>query len=254
MPKNSPQDLQNRLDFSTKLNELMKQKGVRQIDLHNILGIPKSTITGYIKGRSLPTAGNVQKLADFFGVKKSELDTRFLTVTPSNLLTTLNDQANQLTNENQKKASAYISKLLTEQQSQIIEEPPTLYDVDTVSRLAAGFGFGYNDSDIKTYQVANEPPRHDVASVVDGDSMLPDYKNGDIVYLVDKGFSRYSGQVCAVVVDDKTYLKRVYTEPNGLQLRSINPEYWEKDKFIDFPPAGDTHIKIFTVVGSDKPI
>lgn len=77
MAKNSPQDIKNREYFSLKLNELMAEKGVRQIDLHNKLGIPKSTLTGYVKGRSLPTAGNLQKLSDFFGVKKSYLDLRF---------------------------------------------------------------------------------------------------------------------------------------------------------------------------------
>ncbi|WP_033887854.1 helix-turn-helix domain-containing protein, partial [Streptococcus pyogenes] len=77
MAKNSPQDLINREIFSTNLNMLMAKKNIKQIDIHNKLGIPKSTITGYVKGRSLPTAGNVQKLADFFGVLKSDIDPRF---------------------------------------------------------------------------------------------------------------------------------------------------------------------------------
>lgn len=56
----------------------MKEKGVRQIDLHNNTDIPKSTITGYVKGSSLPTPGNLQKIADFLNVKKSDLDLRFI--------------------------------------------------------------------------------------------------------------------------------------------------------------------------------
>ena len=56
----------------------MSEKGIRQIDIHNDLEIPKSTITGYVKGRSMPTSGNLQKLADYLGVKKSHLDLRFL--------------------------------------------------------------------------------------------------------------------------------------------------------------------------------
>jgi DNA-binding phage protein len=78
MAKNSPQDLKNREFFSENLNRIMKEKNIRQIDLHNALGIPKSTLTGYVKGRSMPTAGNLQKLADFLHVKKSDLDPRFL--------------------------------------------------------------------------------------------------------------------------------------------------------------------------------
>lgn len=77
MSKNSPQDIKNREIFSQNLNRIMKNKGVRQIDLHNNLGIPKSTITGYVKGYSMPTLGNIQKIADYLNVKKSDLDPRF---------------------------------------------------------------------------------------------------------------------------------------------------------------------------------
>lgn len=86
MAKNSPQDIKNREYFSSRLNLLLEQKGIRQIDLHNSLNIPKSTITGYVKGKSLPTAGNLQKIADFFNVKKSFLDLRFIdTISTSSL-------------------------------------------------------------------------------------------------------------------------------------------------------------------------
>lgn len=77
MSKNSPQDIKNRERFSQNLNRIMKEKGIRQIDLHNNLGIPKSTITGYVKGYSMPTLGNIQKIADYLNIKKSDLDPRF---------------------------------------------------------------------------------------------------------------------------------------------------------------------------------
>ncbi len=77
LAKNSPQDIKNREYFSRKLNEVMSEKGIRQVDLHNNLEIPKSTITGYVKGRSLPTLVNLEKISNFLNVKKSFLDLRF---------------------------------------------------------------------------------------------------------------------------------------------------------------------------------
>ncbi|MEX5398744.1 S24 family peptidase [Streptococcus sp. ZJ93] len=59
-----------------------------------------------------------------------------------------------------------------------------------------------------------------------------------------------TGQVCAVAVNDKSYLTKVYTEANCLRLVSLNPKY--DDIIIDFPPSSDTHIKIYAVIGSDK--
>lgn len=77
MAKNTPQNIENQRYFTEQLNKIMKDKGIRQIDLHNELEIPKSTITGYVKGKSLPTDVNLQKISEFLGVKKSALDLRF---------------------------------------------------------------------------------------------------------------------------------------------------------------------------------
>ncbi|MGO6381339.1 helix-turn-helix domain-containing protein, partial [Streptococcus pneumoniae] len=121
MAKNSPQDIENREYFSNKLNELMNAKAVRQIDLHNALGIPKSTLTGYVKGRSLPTAGNLQKLADFFGVLKSTLDPRFASPSaPATITEKITLIADQLTPPRQEKALTYLKKQLLEQKNENI--------------------------------------------------------------------------------------------------------------------------------------
>ena len=86
MAKNSPQDIKNRLYFSARLNRLMKEQGKRQIDLHNDLGIPKSTLTGYVKGRSMPNTENLQKLADYFKVEASDIDPRYFVIDPDVIL------------------------------------------------------------------------------------------------------------------------------------------------------------------------
>lgn len=86
MAKNSPQDIKNRLYFSARLNRLMKEQGKRQIDLHNDLGIPKSTLTGYVKGRSMPNTENLQKLADYFKVEVSDIDPRYFVYEPDVIL------------------------------------------------------------------------------------------------------------------------------------------------------------------------
>ena len=77
MAKADPQDKDNRIQFSNKLRELLNLRNKKQIDLHRDLGIPKSTITGYVKGTSLPSPETSQKIADYFNVPRSELDPRF---------------------------------------------------------------------------------------------------------------------------------------------------------------------------------
>ena len=77
MARKSPQDKENKQFFSARFNELLSLHNKKQVDVHRDLNIPKSTITGYVKGTSLPTMGNLQKIADYFGVLKSDIDLRF---------------------------------------------------------------------------------------------------------------------------------------------------------------------------------
>lgn len=51
-----------------KLYELRKEKGVRQIDIANILEVSKQCYSNYEKGLREPDNATLQKLSEFFGV------------------------------------------------------------------------------------------------------------------------------------------------------------------------------------------
>ena len=132
-----------------------------------------------------------------------------------------------------------------------VSEVISLYQVEVVSETAAAcgfnYGFGYDDTDRETIEVDEQPPRHDIATKVSGDSMQPDYQDGDILYLVDKGLTTYNGDLAVIAYGDRSYFKKIYTENGRLRLVSLNDKY--EDIILDFPPAEDTHIKIFAVAG-----
>lgn len=77
MPRNklSPLDIKVREDISTNLKRLAHGRTQQQIS--DETGIPVSTLSGYFAKRSTPNAGAVQKLADYFGVNKSDIDPRY---------------------------------------------------------------------------------------------------------------------------------------------------------------------------------
>ncbi|HEL2164881.1 TPA: helix-turn-helix transcriptional regulator [Streptococcus suis] len=159
---------------------------------------------------------------------------------------------NQLEPTRQEKVLYFAKEQLDEQE----QEENDLFEVTGISYAAAasGLGRGFDADDYDTYTVYTdeEPPRYDYAIGVRGDSMLPTYEAGDMLYIVDKGMSNYSGQLCIVAYNGQTYFKKVYTEPGGLRLVSLNKKY--DDIFIDYPPAEDTYIKIYDVVGSFVPV
>ncbi len=65
----------------------------------------------------------------------------------------------------------------------------------------------------------------DCALVVQGDSMEPTYRDGDVIYVHMTPDIAYEGQVAVVIVEDEATLKHVYHIDNGLQLVSDNPKY-----------------------------
>lgn len=251
-----------------------KQRGITQKELAKEVGITASTMTDYMKLRSAPSFGVIQKLADYFGVKKSDIDTTFkeestnsLPDTPDLLTQQITDKVVQLTPDNKKIVLRTSEELLERQKAnggtyrqkneeetkinEVSEKVIDLYQVEVVSETAAAcgfnYGFGYDDTDRETIEVDEQPPRHDIATKVSGDSMQPDYQDGDILYLVDKGLTTYNGDLAVIAYGDRSYFKKIYTENGRLRLVSLNDKY--EDIILDFPPAEDTHIKIYAVVG-----
>lgn len=250
-----------------------KQRGITQKELAKEVGITASTMTDYMKLRSAPSFGVIQKLSDYFGVKKSDIDTTFkeestnsLPDTPDLLTQQITDKVVQLTPDNKKivlrtseellerqKANGemYIEQNEEETKINEVSEVISLYQVEVVSETAAAcgfnYGFGYDDTDRETIEVDEQPPRHDIATKVSGDSMQPDYQDGDILYLADKGLTTYNGDLAVIAYGDRSYFKKIYTENGRLRLVSLNDKY--EDIILDFPPAEDTHIKIYAMVG-----
>lgn len=81
----SPLDRQAMKVISANLHNLANTKGVSQIEVSRSTKISPTTLNGYFKGTSLPGMGNIQKLADYFGILKSQIDPR-LNMGPDNLI------------------------------------------------------------------------------------------------------------------------------------------------------------------------
>lgn len=107
----SPQDKAAMLTISKKIKELLKEQGKKQIELSRETGIPASTLTGYIKGTSLPIAANIEKIADFFAITVEEIDPRYrLTADIPQEFTELTQLYQNLDIENQKEILALTKK------------------------------------------------------------------------------------------------------------------------------------------------
>ena len=251
--------VENKEIFANNLSFYMERKGVDRNTLCADLDLKYTTVRDWLKGITYPRIGKIELLANYFNINKSDLiENKNSTAQPSDsLLERITNTARKLNTDNKKIVLRMSEDLLNEQKNEEeakineVSEAISLYQVEVVSETAAAcgfnYGFGYEDTDRETIEVDEKPPRHDIATKVSGDSMQPVYQDGDILYLVDKGLTTYNGDLAVIAYGDRSYFKRIYTENGRLRLVSLNDEY--EDIILDFPPAEDTHIKIFAVVG-----
>ena len=59
--------------FVNNLNRYISLNQKQQIDVAKDLGINPTTFNMWCKGNSMPNVGKIQKLADYFGIGKSDL-------------------------------------------------------------------------------------------------------------------------------------------------------------------------------------
>lgn len=236
-----------------KIKQYRLANGWTQQELGTKIGMSKNAIGNYEKGFRSPKKNTMFDLAKAFSISIDDLFPPVQKDSASDIQSIYDE----LEPNRQRKVITYAEKLWDEQKNEEeakineVSEAISLYQVEVVSETAAAcgfnYGFGYEDTDIETIEVDEKPPRHDIATKVSGDSMQPDYQDGDILYLVDKGLTTYNGDLAVIAYGDRSYFKRIYTENGRLRLVSLNDKY--EDIILDFPPAEDTHIKIFSVVG-----
>ncbi|RLU51599.1 phage repressor protein [Streptococcus iniae] len=214
-----------------------KRKGVTQKELAKAVGVTPSTMTDYMKLRSAPSFGVIQKLADYFDIKKSDIDTTFkdskceLKIPSSPLVNKITNKVVELNVPRKQKVLEFATNQLKEQNNKITSIKEHLYEYKVYEKLSAGTGYGYfGDGNYDTV-FYDEKMDYDFASWVFGDSMEPAYLNGEVVLIKQTGFD-YDGGIYAVEWDGQTYIKKVYREENGLRLVSLNKKY--NDKFASF--------------------
>jgi repressor LexA len=104
--------------------------------------------------------------------------------------------------------------------------------VPLIGKVAAGEPIFASES----YGVAVPGPyKADYALEIQGESMMPTYLPGDIIYIREQPTIDYQGQVAVVLLDDEATVKHVYRQKDGLLLISDNPAYEPMTKrFEDF--------------------
>ena len=65
-------DMQQKI-FTKNLNRLIEQRDLTQTEIADAIGVSQQTFNTWCRGLAIPRMGKIQALADYFGVKKSDL-------------------------------------------------------------------------------------------------------------------------------------------------------------------------------------
>lgn len=186
--------------FAKNLNTIMEECGRSPSDIVNLLGVSKSTVSSWRNGEKMPRMDKIEALANYFGCLKSDLI--------------------------EQKPSLY---------SPEVTEDTVIFPV--IGEIAAGYDYpAYEDWSGETVEIpksylhGRSRDEFFVLSVK-GDSMYPQYMDGDKVLILKQSTMNRSGEIGAIIYDgDMATLKKIeYVDgEDWVKLIPINPEYTPK--------------------------
>lgn len=214
------------------MKALREQHGLSMAKAAEALGVPKSTYSSYEYGAREPNIELILKIAEYYNVTTDYLLGRAPQTDPMKLLVSQSDTSPEslvkqfaaLPEEGQALMLAVVRALKTTRKiRQIKETPQTIWIKQHQNKAAAGFGYDLSEDD-EWYdiEVIDTPKAReaDFAVEVEGDSMVPDYHDGEIV-LIKLDPDVPIGEVGLFVLEGKGYIK----ERGKKCLISINSDY-----------------------------
>ena len=208
------------MKISTRIKQVMKERGMTQSELSKESGISKSTLSEWLNDKYEPKQNSIYILSQTLGVSPTWL--MGLDVDKENELD-ISEIYNQLNKPRKNKVYNYAEHELKEQNKVInLKETQVVY---LNSKLSAGTGIlDLDPADTKEIEYNGYVPKHDLAFLVDGNSMEPTFQNGEVVF-VERTPDIHSGQFIAVQVNEEAFIKKAYIEDERLRLVSLNKDY-----------------------------
>lgn len=235
--------------ISDNIRKHLTENNKTQKQLADAIGVAPSTLTEYMKCRSNPSWGVIQRIADYFGVKKTDIDTTWLddlrqdgkNPTAQKIV----EISEQLHEPYQEKVYSYAKKQLKQQNQEFTEhtavrdfrEGYNVHIPDT--KLSAGeTSFALDDPKYARVKIPKDIGYPDEPHIepfrVCGQSMEGKFFDGDVVW-VDTRY-RHVEQHCygAFFVEDGKFIKKmgcgelvsVNSDYGNIDLKHLNSESW----------------------------
>ena len=240
--------VENKEIFANNLNFYMEKKGIDRNTLCADLNLKYTTVRDWLKGITYPRIGKIELLANYFNINKSDLiENKATTTQPSDsLLDAITNTAMQLNTENKKTVLRTSEELLETQMSKTDTEETQPNEVSEIIQLysydyydhpvSAGTGQYLNDVRVERIELPVDVDA-DFVIPIKGDSMEPDYHDGDLVF-IQTSVELNDGVIGVFNYNGDAYIKQLVIDEDQAYLHSLNPEY------KDMPITPETDFRI----------
>ena len=202
-----------------------KNKKLSQIELAEKLAekdvsVTNAAISAWEKGNSMPTAESLLAVSEILEI--NDIYTEFIGENPLDPFRNLNEQG-------KKKAFEYITLLeqsgeYEKPRAEIIPFEPRIMRI-ALMPTSAGTGNYLDDENFTETEVYEPvPEKADFGVYLDGDSMEPRFKNGQLIW-IEKTETLESGDIGLFFYDGMTFFKKLLNKETGTFLISLNPKY-----------------------------
>lgn len=232
--------LGNKKIMANNIRRHLDSLGLNVKDFAALMNFKYTTVLDWVNAKTYPRIDKIELMANYFKVDKSDLVERY---TPStSLLQQINDTVVRLTPPNQKIVLQTSEKLLenqNEEETKIneVSEVIQLYSYDYYDHPAsAGTGQYLNDVRVERIELPVDIDA-DFVIPIKGDSMEPDYHDGDLVF-IQTSVDLTDGVIGVFNYNGDAYIKQLVIDKEQAYLHSLNPAY------KDMPITPETDFRI----------
>lgn len=202
----------SKINFGIAIRSARLKKNITAIELARLANVPKSSLSDWETGKTVPSADAMFRICDALSITPTELVSYY----------------NEMEDDYKKVVGIKIPVLGSIPAGVPIEAIEDIIDYEEIPRNTAMHGRYF-------------------ALKVNGDSMLPTIKNGDIVIIRQQDDAE-SGKICVVMINgyDAT-LKEIKKDANGIWILPHNPNSDFKPTFYSNQEIESLPIKILGI-------
>ena len=207
-----------------RLNQLMSERNLKQVDILNMslplqketgIKMSKSHLSQYVNGKSSPDQHKLYLLAKTLNVSEAWLlGYDVPKEDKENGVPSIESIYNQLDRPRKTKVYNCAEYQLREQN----KRPKTTIEIR--GYVSAGTGEWLDDEIVDEVSYEGVIPEHDFAVKVNGDSMLPLFEDGQVIFIKSTSDAR-DGQIIVCQVNNEAFVKKL----SGNKLVSLNKKY-----------------------------